>query len=57
MKTSKFGRRDILKGATATAALMAAVRASFPSGAFAQAADPRPTRSRWASSRSPMPRR
>jgi len=36
--TIKFGRRSILKGATATAALMASVRASFPSGAFAQAA-------------------
>ena len=40
MKTRKFGRRDILKGATATAALMASVRASFPSGAFAQAGGP-----------------
>jgi nitrate/nitrite transport system substrate-binding protein len=38
--TIKFGRRSILKGATATAALMASVRASFPSGAFAQAAGP-----------------
>src|SRR5918995_2133814 len=35
---TKFGRRSILKGATASAALMAAVRTSFPSGAFAQAA-------------------
>ncbi|HET6223459.1 MAG TPA: CmpA/NrtA family ABC transporter substrate-binding protein, partial [Dongiaceae bacterium] len=40
MKTRKFGRRSILKGATATAALMGAARASFPSGAFAQAAGP-----------------
>src|SRR5712671_6014601 len=40
MKDSKLGRRNILKGATATAALMGAVRASFPSGAFAQAAGP-----------------
>ena len=38
--TIKFGRRSVLKGATATAALMAAVRASFPSGAFAQGAGP-----------------
>ena len=38
--TTKFGRRSILKGATATAALMASVRASFPSGAFAQASGP-----------------
>ena len=35
MKNSKLGRRSILKGATATAALMGAVRASFPAGAFA----------------------
>jgi len=37
------GRREILKSAgavTATAALMSAVRASFPGGAFAQAAGP-----------------
>ena len=40
MTTTKFGRRSILKGATATAALMASVRASFPSGAFAQGAGP-----------------
>ena len=33
-----LGRRDILKGATATAALLGTVRASFPGGAFAQAA-------------------
>src|SRR5215218_2226386 len=33
-----FSRRNVLKGATASAALMAAVRTSFPSGAFAQAA-------------------
>src|SRR6266700_5602783 len=36
----RFGRRDILKGATATAALMGAVRASLPAGAFAQGAGP-----------------
>ena len=38
-----LGRRDILKNAggfAATAALMSAVRASFPGGAFAQAAGP-----------------
>ena len=29
-------RRSVLKGATATAALMGAVRSAFPSGAFAQ---------------------
>ena len=40
MKNNKLGRRNILKGATATAALMGAVRASFPAGAFAQAAGP-----------------
>src|SRR6185369_7074855 len=33
---SKFGRRQILKGATATAALLGAARAALPSGAFAQ---------------------
>ena len=36
--TTTFSRRNVLKGATASAALMAAVRSSFPSGAFAQAA-------------------
>src|SRR5712671_1549772 len=36
MKDSKLGRRNILKGATATAALMGTVRSAFPSGAFAQ---------------------
>jgi len=38
-----LGRRDILRNAgsmAATAALMSAVRASFPGGAFAQAAGP-----------------
>src|SRR5882672_4525940 len=35
-----FSRRNVLKGATATAALMGAVRASFPAGAFAQGAGP-----------------
>ena len=38
-----LGRRQILKNAgavTATAALVSAVRASFPGGAFAQAAGP-----------------
>ena len=40
MTTTEFGRRSILKGATSAAALMAAVRTSFPSGAFAQAAGP-----------------
>src|SRR5258708_6875899 len=39
-KKTSFGRRDVLKGATATAALMGTVRASFPSGAFAQATGP-----------------
>src|SRR5258707_1274561 len=38
-KKTSVGRRDVLKGATA-AALMGAVRASFPSGAFAQGAGP-----------------
>jgi nitrate/nitrite transport system substrate-binding protein len=33
-------RRSVLKGATATAALMGAVRTAFPSGAFAQGAGP-----------------
>src|SRR5437868_6101683 len=33
---SKFGRRQALKGATATAALLSAARAVLPSGAFAQ---------------------
>ena len=40
MKNNKLGRRSILTGATATAALMGAVRTSFPSGAFAQATGP-----------------
>jgi nitrate/nitrite transport system substrate-binding protein len=40
MKNRNLGRRNILKGATATVALMGAVRTSFPSGAFAQAAGP-----------------
>ena len=31
---------SVLKGATATAALLGAVRAAFPAGAFAQAAGP-----------------
>src|SRR3954465_5823767 len=35
-----FSRRNVLKGATASAALMAAVRTSFPAGAFAQGAGP-----------------
>jgi len=35
-----MARRDLLKGATATAALFAAVRAGFPAGAFAQASGP-----------------
>ena len=39
-KKTSVGRRDILKGATATAALMAAARASFPSGVFAQSTGP-----------------
>ena len=40
---TRFGRRSILRnagGVAATAALMSAVRASFPAGAFAQAAGP-----------------
>src|SRR3982751_2460251 len=37
---SKFGRRQLLKGATATAALLGAARVALPSGAFAQAAGP-----------------
>ena len=36
MKSMRFGRRGVLKGATATAALMGTVRASFPAGALAQ---------------------
>src|SRR5262245_6625113 len=39
-KTNTFGRRRVLKGGTAVAALMATVRASFPAGAFAQGAGP-----------------
>ena len=38
--SSKFSRRKILKGATATAALLSAARAALPAGAFAQAAGP-----------------
>ena len=33
---SKFGRRQVLKAATATAVLLGAARAALPSGAFAQ---------------------
>ena len=40
MKNMRFGRRGVLKGATATAALMGAARASLPAGAFAQGAGP-----------------
>src|SRR5260370_37061665 len=40
MKSMRFGRRGVLKGATATAALMGAARASFPAGAVPQ--DPGP---------------
>jgi nitrate/nitrite transport system substrate-binding protein len=41
-KTSelKIGRRRVLKGATATVALLGAVRTAFPTGAFAQGAGP-----------------
>ena len=39
-KTTTFGRRGVLKGATATATLLGAARAVLPSGAFAQAAGP-----------------
>ena len=35
-----LSRRDLLKSASATAALMAAAKAAFPSGAFAQSAGP-----------------
>ena len=37
-KSSQFSRRSILKGATATAALLSAARAALPNGAFAQGA-------------------
>ena len=37
---NSLGRRRVLKGATATAALLSAARAALPSGAFAQAAGP-----------------
>ena len=40
MKNMRFGRRGVLRGATATAALLGAARASLPAGAFAQAAGP-----------------
>src|SRR6201990_3398463 len=36
MINEKFARRSVLKGATATATLLAAARAALPSGAFAQ---------------------
>jgi len=42
-QSTRFGRRSILRnagGVAATAALMSAVRASFPAGAFAQASGP-----------------
>jgi nitrate/nitrite transport system substrate-binding protein len=38
--SATIGRRNLMKGATATAALVAAVKTSFPAGAFAQAAGP-----------------
>src|SRR5262245_51873553 len=37
---SKVSRRTVLKGAASTAALIAAARANFPAGAFAQGAGP-----------------
>ena len=37
---SRMSRRTLLKRAAATAALLAAARANFPAGAFAQAAGP-----------------
>ena len=39
-KSSQFSRRSILKGVTATAALLGAARAALPNGAFAQGAGP-----------------
>ena len=39
-KTVSFGRRRLIKGATATAALVGAVRTAFPAGAFAQSGGP-----------------
>ncbi|MFO1080520.1 MAG: CmpA/NrtA family ABC transporter substrate-binding protein [Reyranellaceae bacterium] len=38
--TSRIGRRRLLAGTTATAALLAAARAALPSGAFAQGSGP-----------------
>jgi nitrate/nitrite transport system substrate-binding protein len=38
--TTTFNRRSLLKGATATAALLSAARAALPNGAFAQTAGP-----------------
>ena len=40
MIKKKFGRRSVLKGATATAAVLTAAHAALPNGAFAQAAGP-----------------
>ena len=39
-KSSQFSRRSILRGVTATAALLGAARAALPNGAFAQGAGP-----------------
>jgi nitrate/nitrite transport system substrate-binding protein len=39
-KSKGFNRRQLFKGATGAAALMAAARLQFPAGAFAQAAGP-----------------
>src|ERR671917_85177 len=39
-RPSNFSRRDALKGASATLALLAAAKAAFPGGAFAQGAGP-----------------
>ena len=42
--SSTLSRRGLLRGASATAALLAAVRTAFPSGAFAQAPGPETTK-------------
>src|SRR5262245_65023779 len=43
-RTRGIARRELLKGATATAALVSAIRAGFPAGAFAQASGPETTK-------------
>ena len=56
--TRNLSRRAVLRGASATAAVLAAARASFPAGVFAQGGTTITSLSPTsATSRSPTPRR